>query len=147
MEDFRRGYIRSAHQLDSVKEEAERWLSVDQVSRGAFPQEINAVLLSLQQLYAGVSGSPTDCYSQLKNRQTECRRAAMAARRLHHRSLRRRISEQDMTWTGAGGLVASALLTESLVDTPNYAKLDRLVVQFLLDCLYKGYDVDYLRAC
>jgi hypothetical protein len=49
-----------------------------------------------------------------------------------------------MTWTGIGGLIGAELMREVLSDAPDFSKIDRLLVQFLLDCVYRGYDLNYL---
>jgi hypothetical protein len=51
-----------------------------------------------------------------------------------------------MTWTGVGGLIAADLFQEVLAGDADYGRIDRLVNLFLLDSLYRGYNINYLTT-
>ncbi len=51
-----------------------------------------------------------------------------------------------MTWPGYGGLIGSELIREIEAAQPSFAKLDRLLTAFLVDCVYRGYNLDYLTS-
>ena len=144
--DLQHGHLRSSHTLNAVKEEVLAALSSDRLLRNAFPAEIESLTLALDNLFGRLPPSPKDQFAQLKSRKTECRRAAMAAQRLHHRCARRRVTREDMTWTGVGGLIAADLFQEVLAEKPDFGRIDRLVNQFLLDSLYRGYNINYLTT-
>ena len=144
--DLQQGHLRSGHTLNAVKEEVLAVLSSDRLLRNAFPAETESLTSALNKLFDRLPPSPKDQFAQLKSRKTECRRAAMTARRLHHRCSRRRVTGEDMTWTGVGGLIAADLFQEVLAEKPDYGRIDRLVNQFLLDSLYRGYNINYLTT-
>ena len=144
--DLQQGHLRSSHTLNAVKEEVLLVLSADRILRNAFPAEIESLTSAINSLFDKLPPSPQDHFAELKKRKTPCRRAAMAARRLHHRCSRRRVTEESMTWTGVGGLIAADLFREVLAENPDYGRIDRLVSQFLLDSLYRGYNINYLTT-
>jgi hypothetical protein len=146
IDDLQDGRLRSSHQLDGLQEELMEILRTDQMLRHAFPSEIDSVVLNFDELYRNVPPDPQKKFGELKKRRDECRRASSAARRLHHRCLKRRTSEPDMTWPGFGGLAGSSLAAEIESTSPNYAKIDRLITLFLVDCIYRGYNLDYLTS-
>jgi len=146
IDDLQEGRLRSCHQLDSLKDELVELLRTDQVLRKTFPSEITSTIARFDDLYRSVPPDPQNRFAELKKRKTECQRAASAARRLHHRWLRRRMAEPDMTWTGIGGILAAELVNEVALTTPNYARIERLAIALLLDCVYRGYNVDYLTS-
>ena len=145
IEDIQEGRVRTSYQLDSLREELADGLK-DQLLRRAFPSEINPTISQFDVLYKGLPIAEQDRYAALKKRHTELRRAASSARRLHNRCLKRRTSERDMIWPGYGGLIGSELIREIEAAKPNFAKLDRLLTAFLMDCLYRGYNLDYLTS-
>ncbi|TWU55989.1 hypothetical protein [Rubripirellula reticaptiva] len=146
LDDLQGGRLRSCHQLDALYDELGQILSSNLLLAHAFPAEVNATVETFKNLYDSLPASPQDKYAELKKRHKECRRAAAAARRLHHRCFRRRATEDDMTWTGYGGLAAMELCREVAKDEPSYNRLDTLVEQLLLDCVYRGYNADYLTS-
>lgn len=146
IEDLQEGRLRSSRPVEAAKEEVLLLLCSDHLLRKAFPAEVGSVVVALNSLFNNLPPSPQNQFAELKKRKTECRRAAMAARRLHHRCLRRRMAEQDMTWTGLGGLIGAELFREVLAQQPDHGKIDRLTNQLLLDCLYRGYDINYLTT-
>lgn len=146
LNDLQDGRLRSSHQLDALYDELGQILSSNRLLANAFPAEVEATVNTFDKLYDNLPASPQDKYAELKKRHKECRRAAAAARRLHHRCFRRRATEADMTWTGYGGLAAMELCREVEKDQPSYNRLDSLVEQLLLDCVYRGYNAEYLTS-
>lgn len=51
-----------------------------------------------------------------------------------------------MIWPGFGGLTGSELVREIESASPSFAKIDRLMTVFLIDCIYRGYNSDYLTT-
>ena len=49
-----------------------------------------------------------------------------------------------MTWSGIGGILAAELIKEVGEPSPKYARIDRLAIGLLLDCVYRRYNLDYL---
>ena len=146
LEDIQDNRLRSSHQLDALYEELEEILASNQLLIHAFPTEVKATQETFKTLYDNLPNGQQEKFSAIKSRGKDCRRAATAARRLHHRCFRRRVAEDDMTWTGLGGLAAMELCQELEKDNPNYNRIDASVEQLLLDCIYRGYNADYLTS-
>lgn len=146
LEDFQDGRIRSSHQIESLHEELSDLLKTDNLLRRAFPSEVDSTLAHFAKLFDKLPADPQNKFAELKKRRTDCHRAASAARRLHHRCQKRRTADSDMVWPGFGGLIGSELIQELESDQPNFAKIDRILVALLIDCLYRGYDLDYLTT-
>ena len=146
LEDLQEGRLRSSHQLDSLRDELTEILKTDQVLRQNFPSEVRSTLAQFDNLYDNTPPNPQNRFAELKRRRAECRRAAVSARRLHHRCLRRRVTEADMTWPGLGGILGAELAKELEDAHPSYGRIDRLTVGLLLDCVYRGYNLDYLTT-
>ena len=144
--DLQQGHLRGSHTLNAIKDEVLLVLSGNRLLRNAFPTESESLVSAINKLFDKLPPSPQNHFAELKKRKTECRRAAMAARRLHHRCSRRRATEEGMTWTGVGGLIAADLFQEVLAERPEYGRIDRLVHLFLLDSLYRGYNINYLTT-
>lgn len=144
--DLVEGRLNSSHQVDAIREELEELLQRDQLIRDEFPSEVQSILQKWSDLYAGAPAAPKDRYSTIKSKSKESRRCAMACRRLYTRCLHRRRSEPEMMWLGIGGIIASELQKEVLSDAPNFSRLDRLTTQFLMDCLSRGYELNYLAT-
>jgi hypothetical protein len=51
-----------------------------------------------------------------------------------------------MTWVGIGGLIGSELMSAVVAQPPNYLRIERLTVRLVLDCVYRGYNLDYLTT-
>jgi hypothetical protein len=146
IDDLQDGRLRSSHQLDSLRDELLESLRSGQLLRHAFPSEIDSTVQHFDALYDKLPADPQQRFAEIKKRRTECRRAASAARRLHHRCIKRRTSEPDMTWPGFGGLAASEMVREIQAANPNFGKIDRLTTLFIIDCIYRGYNLDYLTT-
>lgn len=146
LDDVQAGRLRTCHQVDGISSELESLVKSNQLLQTAFPSEVSSLLTRITSLYDQLPADPQQKYAQIKGRKLECRLAASSARRLHHRCLRRRQNESDMTWIGMGGLIEAELIREIEVTTPNYPKIDRLLTAFLLDALYRGYNSDYLTT-
>jgi hypothetical protein len=146
IDDLQAGRIRTSHQLDALKDELLDLLGTDYLLRTNFGPEVNSTIFYFNTLYTGLPPDPHSRYSEIKKRHVECRRAAMAARRLHHRCTRRRTSQADMTWVGIGGVIGSELMRELAQEPPHFARIERLLVRFLLDCVHRGYNLDYLKT-
>lgn len=146
IDDLQEGRLRSSHQLDSLREEVVEILRTDPLLSQAFSPEILSTISYFDDLYKNLPSEPQARYAELKNRKAQCRRAASAARRLHHRCLRRRTSDADMTWPGIGGMIGAELLQAVEAQPANFARIDRLATALLLDCLYRGYNLGYLTT-
>jgi hypothetical protein len=146
IDDLQDGRLRNSHQLDALKDELLDLLLNDRLLREHFKPEVATVVERFNALYQNLPPDPTNKFSAIKSRHVECRRAAMAARRLHHRCTRRRASQADMVWTGIGGLIGSDLMQEVVAAAPQFRQIDRLTVRLLLDSLYRGHNLDYLTS-
>lgn len=144
--DLTQGRIKSIHQLDALNDELAELLNSDRTLQQHFPSEIATVQAASTDLYSGAPPAPNDKYSFIKKKKSECKIFANACRRLHHRCNQRRHSESDQLWTGIGGILASEIADQVASASPNYSRLDATIVKFILSCVYRGYDVDYLST-